>query len=188
MENNNKRIKDVHNNKENHKMKDNKVINKWGFKDILKDYSFWVTLIISVLIACFGNQETLRSVMVDLGIAMVGVSAALLGIVLAGLAIFIAFMDKKYMALIDEVFDIGNELFPVKVTTLTAILCLAFSLGLILVGKPPSLVFRLILIGALWSYSYLLWQIYELVKWLVEHAKARAMQIRKEERDTKKQE
>jgi len=184
MGNNSRRIEDVHN-KEAYKMKDNKVISKWGFKDILKDYAFWVTLVISTLIACFGNQETLRSVMVDLGIAMVGVSAALLGIVLAGLAIFIAFMDKKYMALVDEVFGIGNELFPVKVTTITAILCLAFSLGLILLGKPPSLIFRLILIGALWAYSYLLWQIYELVKWLVEHAKARAIQIRKEERDTK---
>ena len=181
MENNNERIKEVHEMKTN-----NKPIGKWGFKDILKDYSFWLTLIISVLIACFGNEETLRSVTVDLGIAMVGVSAALLGIVLAGLAIFLAFMDKKYLALIDQVFGIGNELFPVKVTAITAILCLSFSLGLILIGSPPSLVFRLILVGALWSYSYLLWQIYELVKWLVEHAKARAMQIRKEEKDAKK--
>jgi hypothetical protein len=162
----------------------NKPFGKWGFKDILKDYSFWVTLVISVLIACFGNQQTLRSVMVDLGIAMVGVSAALLGIVIAGLAIFLAFVDRKYLTLIDEVFGVGNELFPVKVTSITAILCLSFSLGLILVGKPPALIFRLILIGALWSYSYLLWQIYEVVKWLVEHAKARAMQIRNEEKDT----
>jgi len=163
----------------------NKAIGKWGFKDILKDHAFWITLIISVLIARFGNQETLRSVMVDLGTAMVELSAALLGIVLAGLAIFIAFMDKKYMALIDKVLGISNELFPVKVTTITAIFCLSFGLGLILVGNPPSLIFRLILVGALWSSAYLLWQIYEVVKWLVEHAKARAMQIRKEEKDTK---
>jgi hypothetical protein len=163
----------------------NKAIGKWGFKDILKDYSFWVTLIISVLIASFGNQETLRSARVDLGIAMVEVSAALLGIVLAGLAIFLAFMDKKYLSLIEQIFGIGNELFPIKVTAITAILCLAFGLGLILVGDPPSLIFRLILVGAIWSSSYLLWQIYEVVKWLVEHAKARAMQIRKEEKDTK---
>jgi hypothetical protein len=163
----------------------NKTIGKWGFKDILKDHAFWITLVISILIASFGNQETLRSVKVDLGAAMVEVSAALLGIVLAGLAIFIAFMGRKYMALIDEVLGISNELFPVKVTTITAILCLAFGLGLILVGNPPSPIFRLILVGALWSSSYLLWQIYEVVKWLVEHAKARAMQIRKEEKDTK---
>ena len=140
-----------------------------------------------MLIAYFGNEETLRSVMVDLGIAMVGVSAALLGIVLAGLAIFLAFMDKKYLVLIEQIFGIGNELFPVKVITITAIICLSFSLGLILIGDPPSVIFRLILIGALWGYSYLLWQIYELVKWLIEHAKARAMQIRKEEEDSQKE-
>jgi len=154
-------------------MKDNKPFGKWGFKDILKDYSFWVTLIISVLIASFGNQETLHSVKIDLGAAMVEVSAALLGIVLAGLAIFLAFMDKKYLSLIEQIFGIA------------AILCLSFGLGLILVGNPPSLIFRLILVGAIWSSSYLLWQIYEVVKWLVEHAKARAMQIRKEEKDTR---
>ncbi|MFO7996653.1 MAG: hypothetical protein R6U93_05885 [Dehalococcoidia bacterium] len=161
----------------------NKPSGKWGFRDILKDYSFWVTLTTSVLIASLGNQETLRSVMVSLGTAMVEISAALLGIVLAGLAIFLAFMDKKYLALIEQIFGVGNELFPIKVTAITAILCLSFGLGLILVGNPPNLLFRLILVGALWSASYLLWQIYELVKWLVEHAKARAMQIRKEDKD-----
>jgi hypothetical protein len=164
----------------------NKPIHKWGFKDILKDYSFWITLVLSGLITCFGDEIILRSMKVNLGIAMVGVSSALLGIVIAGLSIFLAFMDKKYLSLIDQIFGIGNELFPIKVTTVTAILCLSFSLGLILIGNPPSLVFRLILIGALWSYSYLLWQIYELVKWLIEHAKARAMQIRKEEEDAQK--
>ena len=39
------------------------------------------------------------------------------------------------------------------------------------------LIFRFILCVALWSFSYLLWQIYELVKFLAAHAKARAKQI-----------
>lgn len=50
-------------------------------------------------------------------------------------------------------------------------------MGLIVLGEPSTLFFRLILWGALWSFAYLLWQIYELVKFLVEHAKARAKQI-----------
>lgn len=158
---------------------------QWGWRDITTDRYFYITLVISGIIVLFGNERVLRSVMVDLGIAMVGVSSALLGIVIAGLAIFLAFMDRKYIALIDQVFGIGNELFPIKVTTILAIICLTFSLGLILIGKPPSLVFRLILFGSLWSYLYLLSQIYELVKWLVAHAKARAIQIRKEEEISK---
>jgi hypothetical protein len=51
---------------------------------------------------------------------------------------------------------------------------------MILVGEPPSPVLRLLFVLALWAFSYLLWQIYEVVKYLVEHAKTRATQIRQE--------
>jgi len=164
-------------------MKQNKTESQWGYKDVLKDHSLYITLVIAGLIAMLGNETVLRSIHVDLGIAMTAISSTLLGIVIAGLAIFLAFLDKQYIALIDEFFGIGNELLPIKVTTILVIICLSFSLGLILIGNPIAIVFRLILLFALWSYSYLLWQIWELVQWLVEHAKARAMQIRKEEED-----
>jgi hypothetical protein len=55
--------------------------------------------------------------------------------------------------------------------------------NIILVGEPNILLLRVIIGCALWSFSYLLWQIYELVKYLVEHAKTRAKQIQKEEID-----
>ena len=163
-------------------MKQNKTESQWGYKDIFKDPSIYITLLIAGLIAMLGNETVLRCIHVELGIAMTAISSTLLGIIIAGLAIFLAFLDKKYIALIDEVFGIGKELLPIKVTTILAIICLSLSLGLILIGNPITIVFRLILLFALWSYSYLLWQIWELVQWLVEHAKARAMQVRNEEK------
>jgi len=161
----------------------NKTMSGWGFKSIITDVALWITFILSGLIAFLGNESALRSARVAVGTAQVQMSAALLGIVLAGLAIFVVFLDRKYIALIESIFGVETELFPFKFTAIIAILCLGFGMGLILLGEPITLLFRLVLWGALWSFAYLLWQIYELVKFLAEHAKARATQIQKEEKN-----
>jgi hypothetical protein len=155
----------------------------WGITDFVKDLSLWITLAIALLIALLGDENVLRSIMVNLGLAMTAISSTLLGVIIAGFSIFIAFLNKKYILLIDNIFGIGNELLPIKVTTFLALISISFSLGLILIGYPPVVLLRLLFIGALWSYFYLLWQIWELVQWLVEHAKTRAMQIRAEEKE-----
>ena len=152
-------------------------------KEIIIDPVLWITLIVSGLIAFLGDEFVLRSARVAIGSAQVEMSAALLGIVLAGLAIFIVFLDKKYVALIESVFGIKSELIPFKLTAIVAILCLGFGMGLIVIGEPSTLIFRLVLWGALWSFAYLLWQIFELVKFLAEHAKARAKQIQMNDKE-----
>ena len=153
-----------------------KAMHGW-FKDTILDPALWITLIASALIAFLGNENVLRSVRVDVGFALVEMSATLLGIILAGLAIFVVFLDKKYVALIEKYFKVETELWPFKWTAIIAILCLVFGIGLILLGEPPALVFQFVFLGALWSFFYLLWQIYELIRFLAEHAKTRAKQI-----------
>lgn len=160
----------------------NKAMGGW-LKDTIIDPALWITLIVSALIAFLGDESVLRSVRVNAGSALVGMSAALLGIILAGLAIFVVFLDKKYIALIEKYFRIEVELWPFKWTAIIAIMCVAFGMGLIIIGEPGALIFRFIIWGALWSFSYLIWQIYELVKFLAAHAKARAKQIQIEDRN-----
>ncbi len=155
----------------------NEVSHKWGFTDFLKDIFLYITLVLSGLIAYFSNEEFLRSVVDKAGSAMVEMSGALFGIVLAGLAIFIVFLDRKYIRLIKQVIGISSSLIPIKTVAFLTILCLAFGLGLIILGEPSSLILRVIIGIALWIYFYLLVQMWEFVKWLIEHAKARAMQI-----------
>jgi hypothetical protein len=150
-------------------------------KEVFRDPAFYITLVASALIAFLGDIEVLGSVKVNVGSALVQMSGALLGIILAGLAIFVVFLDKKYVALIERVFTIESELGPFKLTALIAIFCLLFGMGLILIGEPNNLLLRFIIWGALWSFLYLLWQIYELVKFLIEHAKNRVMQIRQDD-------
>ena len=157
-----------------------KAMSGW-LKDTIIDPALWITIIASALIAFLGDESALRLVRVAVGSALVEMSATLLGIIIAGFAIFVVFLDKKYIALIEKYFKIETELWVFKWTAIIAILCLVFGIGLILLGEPPALVFRFILWGALWSFSYLLWEIYELVKFLAGHAKTRSKQIQIDE-------
>src|SRR4030043_791671 len=161
---------------------------KWGLKDFLKDIFLYITLVLSGLIAYFSNGEFLRSVVGNAGSAMVGMSGTLIGIVLAGLSIFFVFLNREYIGLIEKVSEFSNELIPFKTVAILTIICLAFGLGLILLGEPSNLILRIVVGVALWVYFYLLEQIWELIKWLIEHSKARAMQIQKEEENRKDRE
>ena len=166
-------------------MKSNNEIQNWGFKDFITDKPLYVTLVLSVLVAYFIGGEYLRSIVSSAGSAMVEMSGALLGVVLAGLAIFIVFLDKKYIRVIDRLIRFENEFFVIKTVTFLTITCLIFGIGLIVLGEIPNWALRIIIGGALWAYLYLLVQIWELVKWLIEHAKARAMQAQQEEGEKK---
>ena len=154
----------------------------WGIKSFVKDPSLYISAGLAILFVIFSSEELLRSATATAGSAMVEMSGALLGIVLAGLAIFIAFLDKKYIAVIDNLYGLSNELLPIKTVVILTILSLVFGLGLIIIGEPPNLVLRIVFGMAVWNYLYLLWQIYELVRWLLEHAKARAMQLQTEDK------
>jgi hypothetical protein len=150
------------------------------FRETIRDPAPWVTLAISAIVAFCGNEEVLRSVRIDVGVAQVGIGTALLGIVLAGLAILIVFLDEEYIKLLQQVPPgIDADLWPFKYTALIAIMCAAFGMLLIVIGKPHPLIFRIILWLSLWSFSYLLWLFYDVIKFVIEHAKARIMQIQK---------
>ena len=152
-------------------------------KQILTDRIFWITLVISAPIAFLGNGEILKEARVAVGSSLIEMSAALLGIIIASLAIFVVFLDRKYIKLIQKYFNIESQLMPFKVTAILAILCLIFGMILIIIGEPCSWIFRFFLFGALWSFLYLLAQIYEVVKFLAEHTKARARQIEIDEEE-----
>jgi hypothetical protein len=156
-----------------------KIMGGW-FPKIIRDPALWITLIVSLAIAFAGDEEVLRSVRVDVGVAQVQIGTALLGIVLAGLAILVVFLDEKYIALLEKVppgFD--ADLWTFKFTALVAIICATFGMVLIILGMPQVLVFRIVFWLSLWSFSYLLWVVFDLVKFIAGHAKARMKQIQK---------
>lgn len=160
-----------------------KVMGGWLWKTIF-DPAPWITLIVSIAISLFGDEDVLRSIRVDVGAAQVQIGAALLGIILAGLAILVVFLDEKYIKLLEQVPPgIDADLWPFKFTALIAIICVAFGMALILIGEPSVLIFRIVFCLSLWSFSYLLWALFDLVKFIAGHAKARVKQIQKKRQE-----
>lgn len=163
----------------------NRPMGGW-FKKYFWDIAIPISLVPSVLIAILGNENILRNARVDVGIAMVGMSSALLGIVLAGMALFVVFLDKKYVALLAQLLGMDINLEPFDWTAKIGVLCALLGMGMIILGNPSVLVFRVVFGIALFVFIYLLWQIYELVKYLAEHAKTRIMQMRQEDSNKEK--
>lgn len=151
---------------------------KNGWRAYIFDWAPWASIVIAGLIVGLGDVDILRHARVDIGIAMVGMSSALLGIVLAGLAIFIAFLDRAYAELLEEAVGLEANLTPFKHISLVAIICAALGMTLIIIGKPTDVVFQTILGLSLAAFAYLLWQFFEIVRYLCEHAKTRFLQIR----------
>lgn len=163
----------------------NRAMGGWLGKTI-KDWALWVTCLLSITVALLGDETVLRCVKNDVGLAQIQIGTALLGIVLAGLAILVVFLDEKYIALLEKVppgFD--ADLWPFKYTALVAIFCAVFGMVLIIIGYPPTWLLRLVYWLSLWSFAYLLWVLFDLVKFIAGHAKARVSMIQKKDKEPK---
>ena len=155
------------------------------FKATVTDKFLYITLIIAGLVAILGNETTLRVAAPAAGAAIVQLSAALLGIVIAGLAIFIVFLDRRYITLLKNITNLDRNIWPFKWVAILSVISLIFGMILILVGGPPVILFRIIIGFALWSYLYLLMEIFRLIKFLAGHLKIRVKQIETEDDDSK---
>lgn len=155
-------------------------------KKIIKDPALWITLVVAILIVSFGDESILRSAMTQVGVSLIQMGAAFLGIVIAALAILIVFLDKKYIAIFQH-FNVPFEtqLRPFRHLAIAAIVCLGFGMALLLFGEPPTAAFRFVFGAALWSFGYLLSQLFELVKFLIEHARTRMKQIESDKEENR---
>ena len=159
----------------------NVVMGGWRRK-LIRDWAPWVTLALALAIVLCSNEDVLRSVRADVGVAQVGIGTAILGIVLAGLAILVAFLDEKYIELLEKIPPgLIADLWVFKYAAIVAIVCAAMGMLLVLFADLPLWALRMLFIIALWSFGYLLWLLYDVIKFIAEHAKARAVQIRKKQ-------
>lgn len=144
----------------------------------------WVFLVLSILIAYFGDEKGLRSVSTAVGSAQVQVSIAFLGVVLAGLAILVAFLDEDFMELLEQhPPGIDADLWPFQWTAIVATGSILSSMALILVGSPSYVLVLRIAYGlSLFFFLYLLLVMWQLVRYVAELLRLRASQIKDKKR------
>ncbi|OGN89873.1 MAG: hypothetical protein A2158_04535 [Chloroflexi bacterium RBG_13_46_14] len=163
----------------------NRIMGGW-FKETIADKFLYITLVLSVLLGWLGDEQILRDSQCNIGSAMVDLSGALLGIVIAGLAIFIVFLDIKYLELLKQITDIERNIWPFKWVSVLTILSLVLGMLLLVIGNPPTIILRTIITVSIWSYLYLLIEMYRLIKFLTGHLRNRVKQLEIEEKKKSK--
>lgn len=140
----------------------------------------WVTMFLSLAVSALGDEKALRTAGPVLGAAQMQVGTALMGVVLAALAVLVVFLDEDYLALLEKhAPGLVADLAPFMYTAVAGAICAALGVGLILVGSPENAnSLRAMLFLSLWSFLYLLWIMVDLVALVTKHARNRAFQLR----------
>ena len=98
--------------------------------DILKSWDLWVAVVAAI--ASIALKPKSESVVVFASSA-IGVTSAIIGIVLAGLAVVTAFMDRRYIAVLNQAgHGIVTEVFNFRYPAAMAVVSVIFSAILIL--------------------------------------------------------
>ncbi|MFP5343552.1 MAG: hypothetical protein ACLGIJ_11610 [Candidatus Limnocylindria bacterium] len=112
-------------------------------------WDFAWALVATILAWYFPTEAQLRTMSEQLGPIAVGVATALIGVVVAGLAVVVAFLDDDFLALIDEATKryggVEGQLFPFWFVTATGVGATLCAVILILVRETaPELALRVL--------------------------------------------
>lgn len=151
----------------------------WGRKTIL-DPALWVTAVVSIGIASLGDEGGLRATASAVGAAQAQIGTALLGVVLAALAILTALLNDEYLLLLERVKPgLDADLVPFLHTAAVAALTTAAGVLLILIGNPENAVILRVVFGlAMGFFLYLLWIMLHLTIFVTYHLRARALHVK----------
>lgn len=146
----------------------------------------WITLTLSFVAGAFLDYDNLIKVTATLTAAQAQLGPAILGVTVAGLAIFTIFLDRDYIELLEKrPPGVEADLYPFRWVAFWAAVTIVASLVLSYVAQLPSdywMLFRFVFAASLWTFLYMLWNTYDLVRFLAAHARLRVEQIRNKER------
>lgn len=127
----------------------------------------------------FGDEGGLRAVSTAVGTAQSQVGVAVLGVVLAALAILIVFLSDEYVELLQKAgLGVMADIAPFKYTMTVAALTAASGVALIAIGNTVDTWLLRLLFGlSTFTFTYLLFVACQLVEFLSEHMRLRVMQI-----------
>jgi hypothetical protein len=152
----------------------------WRLRSQIISWDLLVAAGLTCVGVLFASCSTLESVLSDLLVAEFGLIGAVLGVVIAGLAIVVAFLSRQYARILvrSEEGPIG-DLWPFWfVAALSASAVLAAGAGLVLIAQEPSL--RRAVFGVTtFLSSYAVLATVNLVAFVAQQGVTRAWQLSK---------
>lgn len=150
-------------------------------RSILLGWDLYASAVLACVAAVFTQDSRLRSVG-ELAVAAIGVSAALLGVVLAGLAVLVSFLNAEYMQAASKApGGVEGTFFPFWFTAALAVWSVVMSSFVLVVGDCHSETVARVLLGlTAWPFLWTLFATLNLVPLVAAHGSNRALQSRKE--------
>jgi len=148
------------------------------WKDVLWSWDLWLSTLLAILTGVLLTPSP--TVLFQIATVEVGVASALVGVILAGLAIITAFLDKRYVAVLARTQEgVMPEVFHFKLTATAAVASVVFNLGLIMVKDASWLAgYRaLALAVSVWLFTYALFCTLNLISLVGGHLALRETQV-----------
>lgn len=126
----------------------------WLFRSkIIFAWDFVGAAVITIAAYALPADPQLRSLGEALGGPAIGIATALVGVVVAGLAVIVALLDDEFLSLMDEATrdygGIEGQLFPFWFVTATGVATILLGVALLLLADVLPLLFLRILFAAL---------------------------------------
>ena len=151
------------------------------WKDTLWSWDLWLSALLAILTGLLLTPSP--TVLFQVATVEVGVASALVGVILAGLAIITAFLDERYVALLAKSHEgVMPEVFHFKLTATAAVASVVFNLGLIMVKDASWLAgYRALALAlSVWLFTYALFCTLNLISLVGGHLALRETQVEDE--------
>lgn len=151
------------------------------WKDVLWSWDLWLSTLLAILTGVLVTPSP--TVLFQVATVEVGVASALVGVILAGLAIITAFLDKRYVAVLAKTHEgVMPEVFHFKLTATAAVASVVFNLAVIIVKDARWLAdYRAVALAvSLWLFTYSLFCTLNLISLVGGHLGLRETQVEDE--------
>lgn len=150
-------------------------------REIVLGWDLWTALALAIALAYVVAPEQAGDLLTTLASVQLGVATALFGVVLAGLAVIVAFLDEEYIQVLASVgAGLEEDFFHFWFTAALAVSSIVLDLAVIIAGAgivclvPSKLAVFVLVFPFLWS----LFAALSLVPFTAAHGINRARQIR----------
>lgn len=158
-------------------------------REVLLSWDIGVSLLVSSLAGVFTPEIAIERNLTYIAGTELGVASVLVGIILAGLAILVVFLNEEYLAILSRTKGgLQADIFPFWFTGALGVLSISFNVLVILFGADLVVGVQRIVLGAsTWFFLWTVFAVLNLIAFVAGHVANRSRQIILESENKKAQ-
>lgn len=153
----------------------------WTYRSrVFASWDFITAVVLATISATLPSPSRAIEVVPNLAAAQLGVASALFGIVLAGLAVIVAFLNESYVKLLASAGEgLEEDFFPFWFTAVLAVCSITLSTAALLLGQQTVqyIPARTAVFTLNWLFLWTVFSALNLVPFTAAHGINRALQI-----------